>query len=360
MTPPFTRSAAWGLLALSLAACDQAAPPEQRAAEVGVEAATVSAYSPTVALTGEIAARVTSELSFRVSGRLVERKVEVGDHVTADQVLATIDPVEQRANLSAAQASVDAADAKLRQAVSTFERQQSLIRQGFTTRREYDQAEEDLRAAQGNVAAAKALLGTAQDDLSQTVLKAGAPGIITARSAEAGEVVQSAQTVYSLAQDGPRDAVFYVYETIFLQEPVGGAISVSLVSDPKVAANARLREVSPVVDAASGTVKVKFEIADPPPAMALGAAVSGTGQFKSKPVIFLPWSALSSDEGKPAVWVVDPASRAASLRRIVVGGYEVGRIVVRDGLAAGQLVVSRGQQLLSPNQIVTPIEVRAP
>ena len=120
--------------------------------------------------------------------------VNVGDHVTADQVLARLDPQQQQATVTAAEAAVQAAEAVLRQATSTYERQKALLAQGFTTKREHDQAEEAYRTAQASLDAAQAQLGTARDQLSDTVLRAGVPGVITARNAETGQVVQAAQT----------------------------------------------------------------------------------------------------------------------------------------------------------------------
>lgn len=343
-------------MASLLSACGEEAAPPSPPLRVVVQTVQRSEYSPTVSLTGEVIARVVSELSFRTSGRVVDRRVEIGDHVTADQILATLDPEEQQANVTAARAGVQAAEAQLRQTTSAFDRQRTLLTQGFTTRREHDQAEEALRTAQSRLDAARAELGTAQDQLNQTTLRAGTAGIITARNVEAGEVVQAAQTVYTLAQDGPRDAIFNLYESIFIHEPANRTIRVALVADPGVTGTARPREISPVVDPASGTVRVRLEIIDAPAAMTLGAALIGTGQFQPQPVILLPWSALSSAEGGPAVWVVDPATRAVSLRRITVEAYEVERILVRDGLEPGQVVVTRGQQLLRPGQVVDPVE----
>jgi RND family efflux transporter MFP subunit len=349
-----------GLLALALCGCRQEAQPVREPAPVVVQAAQLADRVSEIVLTGEIAARVTSELSFRVGGRITDRRVEVGDHVSADQVLATIDPQEQQANVDAARAGVQAAEAQLRQASSTFERQKALIQQGYTTRREYDAAEEAFRAGQGALNVARAQLGTAEDQLSQTVLKPGVAGVITARSAEAGQVVQSAQSVFTLAQDGPRDAVFDVHESIFALEPAGDTIQVALVSDPNVRAAAKLRETSPTVDPANGTVRVKFEIVDPPPAMTLGATVMGTGRLKGRAAITLPWSALSSQDGKPAVWTVDPQSKAVSLIPVSIASYEVGLLLVRDGLKPGQLVVTRGQQLLRPGETVDPVTEAKP
>lgn len=136
--------------------------------------------------------------------------------------------------------------------------------------------------------------------MNQTTLRAGTAGIITARNVKAGEVVQAVRTVYTLAQDGPRDAIFNVYESIFIHEPAGRTIRVALVADPGVTGIARPREISPVIDPASCTVRVRLEIIDPPPAMTLGAALIGTGQFRPRPVIMLPWNALSSESGEPA------------------------------------------------------------
>lgn len=348
-------AAAGSVAAIILAACSEAPPPPRSALRVGVEVTAVTDYAPEIALTGEVAARVSSELSFRVGGRVLERRAEVGDRVAASQVLAVLDPEEQRANVTASEADVASAEAKVRQTTSTFERQKALIAQGFTTRRDYDQAEQELRTSQGSLEGARAQLGTARDGLDQTVLRPDAAGIITARSVEGGQVVQSAQTVYTLAQDGPRDAVFFVYESIFVREPSAPTIEVALVADPAVRALARIREVSPAVDTATGTVRVKFDIIDPPVGMTLGAAVVGRGRFTPERRIGLSWNVLSSRDGKPAVWIVDAGTKAVSLRPITIEAYDVERIVVRDGLDDGQMVVTRGQHLLHPGQVVEPV-----
>ena len=224
-------------VALGLVACKQETNrSENPPTVVQVETVTLTEYAPTVRLTGDIRAEVESDLSFRVSGRIIERTVDVGDHVTADQVLARLDPQQQQATVTAAEAAVQAAEAVLRQATSTYERQKALLAQGFTTKREHDQAEEAYRTAQASLDAAQAQLGTARDQLSYTVLRAGVPGVITARNAETGQVVQVAQSVFSIAQDGPRDAVFHVHESIFTNEPGDPAIELTLVSDPAVKA----------------------------------------------------------------------------------------------------------------------------
>lgn len=338
---------------LGLAACQrEVSRPPSFPTMVQVETVALTDYAPTVRLTGEIRAKVESDLSFRVAGRVSKRLVEVGDHVAADQVLATLDPQQQQATVTGAEAAVQAAQAVLREATSTYERQKALLVQGFTTKREHDQAQEAYRTAQAALDTANAQLGTARDHLSDTVLRAGVAGVITARKAETGQVVQSAQTVFSIAQDGPRDAVFQVYESIFTHEPAEPAVALTLVSDPSVSAKGSVRQISPTVDPSSGTVRVKVGIENPPPAMRLGAAVVGEGHFQPRRLVTVPSNALSSENGYPAVWTVDPRTRAVSLKSVAVEGYETGRVIVRQGLEPGEVVVTGGAQFLRPRQVV--------
>ncbi|HSS84826.1 MAG TPA: efflux RND transporter periplasmic adaptor subunit, partial [Reyranella sp.] len=92
-------------------------------------------FAPPITLTGVIAARIRTDLSFRLSGKISERLVNVGDHVELNQVLARLDPDEQQAELVSAQAGVASAEAMVRQAAAAFERQKDLLGRGNTTRR---------------------------------------------------------------------------------------------------------------------------------------------------------------------------------------------------------------------------------
>ena len=150
-----------------------------------------------------------------------------------------------------------------------------------------------MRTAEGVLEAAKAQLGTAKDALGYTELRAGAAGVITARNLEVGQVVQSAQPVFGLAQDGERDAVFDVDE-FFLAELDEGPVALTLVSDRAVTASGVVREVSPAVDPKSSTVRVKVAIQNPPAAMTLGSAVAGTRTSQSAAQITVPWTALTA------------------------------------------------------------------
>ena len=118
---------ALALLATPLGACnDPSAAPVERAALVHTELVQPRDGQAALTLTGEVQARFSADLSFRVSGRVLERLVDVGAHVNAGDVLARLDPAEQQADFDAATAGVAAAEAQLRVAQATFDRQSSL------------------------------------------------------------------------------------------------------------------------------------------------------------------------------------------------------------------------------------------
>lgn len=309
-------------------------------------------FAPSLTFTGDIEARIQTDLAFKVSGKISERLVNVGDHVTKGQVLARLDPEQQDADVASAKASVASAQAMLRQSTGAFERQRSLLATGNTTRHNYDQAESTLRTNEGQLRQAQADLATAQDMLSNTELRADADGVITRQAAEAGQVVAQAQVIYTLARDGPRDAVFNVHELALVHLAADKGLRLSLVSNPAVQAVGDVRETSPAVDPSTQTVKVKVGLRQTPPEMSLGVLVNALAPVTARNVIMVPWSSLFDVAGKPAVWTVDPGASTVSLKPIVIDRYTRHSIAVASGLQPGEVVVSAGIQLLRPGQKV--------
>jgi RND family efflux transporter MFP subunit len=351
---PMSAAFALVLLAASLGACnDRAATAVERAAFVHTEIVQPQDGQASLTLSGEVQARFRADLSFRVSGRVLERLVDVGARVNAGDLLARLDPAEQQADFDAATAAVAAAEAQLRVAQATFDRQSNLLSSGFTTRVAYDQAQEQLRTAQSTLESANAELGRTREALGDTELHARAAGVITARSLEVGQVVQAAQSAFALAQDRERDAVFDVPESMFLGDIEGGRVSLALVSGPDVTGVGYVREISPVIDPKSSTVRVKVAIQNPPPAMTLGSVIAGTAGTKPTTEITVPWTALTATGSRPAVWIVDPKTKTASLKPVTVGAYEAGAVLIKEGLEAGDRVVVDGGKLLSSGQPVT-------
>jgi len=298
---------------------------------------------------------VQSDLGFRVGGRVVERLVNVGDHVAKGQLLARLDPAQQQADLQAAQANLSAAEAQARQAASTLQRQKSLLDQGFTTRSGFDQAQSQAKTADNSVASAQAALAIAKTALADTELHADADGIITARKADVGEVVQAASAIFTVAQDGARDAAFDIDEASALNALETPDISLVMVGNPSVTATGKVREMAPTLNTATGTIRVKVGIDAAPAGMTLGALVIGRATVTPQPAFKVPWTALASLGGAPAVWIEDPASHQVSMRAVTLLAYESGVIYISGGLKDGDRVVTEGGKFLTPGQSVSDL-----
>lgn len=309
-------------------------------------------FTLTLALTGTVAPKFQSNIAFRTSGKIIDRLVEIGDHVAANQILAVLDPRDQTANVDTVTAGLASAQALLVQATIAFERQQALLTGGYTTRPSYDAAQQQLRTQQAAVESAKAALGTAQEQLGYTKLRAGIAGIVVGRNAEAGQVVQAGQTVFSLAQDGPRDAVFDIYEAALTPPPASRTAKIVLQSDPSVVTQGQVREISPSVDDKSGAVRVKIELDHTPERMSLGATVVGSGDFQPQRAIVLPRSALFRWNDAPSLWLYDAASRTVQPKPVMVARYDGDNLVLSGGVTPGDVVVTAGIQFLHPGQVV--------
>jgi RND family efflux transporter MFP subunit len=306
----------------------------------------------TVVLTGQISAENEAALSFRIGGRIIERLANVGDRVEPDQVLAKLDPQNELNTLRSAQAALSAAEGRVIETSNAFDRQKVLLPQGFTTQALFDQAQQALRTAQSQLDNAEAQLHIAKDRVSYTQLKAGVAGSITARTAESGEVVQAGQTVFQVARQDGRDAVFDVPAQVIRSAPADARIVVSLTDDPSITANGRVRLVDPQADPITRTFRVRIGLIDPPAAMFLGATVKGRMELESEPGIALPASALTRINGQPAVWLVDPKDMTVSLHNVQIGRFDPGSVLVSHGLEGGEVVVTAGVQALHPGQKV--------
>jgi RND family efflux transporter MFP subunit len=343
------------LIAATITGCENQTPPTPAARPVRTVTIERSTEGETLSLTGQVRAKDEVNLAFRLDGRIIRRLVNVGDRVTAGQVVAKLDPQNQQNSLRSAQAALAATNAQLTQARATFSRQQQLLKGGWTTRANFDEAEKAIKTSEAQVDSAQAQLRIAQDQLSYTVLTADAAGAITAVGAESGEVVHAGQMVVQFAHEGARDAVFDVSEQIMRTGPRDPLVEIALADDPRVTATGRVREVAPQADSATRTFRVKVAIIDPPEAMRLGSTVTGRIKLSAPAGVAVPASALTEANGRPALWVVDTRSETVALRNVDVLRYDAADVVISQGLETGEIVVTAGVQTLHPGQKVRPL-----
>jgi len=185
-----------------------------------------------------------------------------------------------------------------------------------------------------------------------TVLKADAPGVVTAVGAEPGEVVAAGRMIVQLARRDGRDAIFEVPPDVVRTLPLDSTIAVSLSSQPGVATTGRVREVAPQADPVTRTFRIRVGLADPPAAMRLGTSVQGRIAGSEIAALAVPASALVRRGEATGVWIVDPDKRTVSLRKLEVRSVDPARDFVTAGLATGDIVVTAGAGQLRDGQSV--------
>ena len=336
--------------ALFVAAADGAPRP--------VRVATVALVQPGAALTlsGTVQARTLADLAFRVAGKVVERRVEIGDHVRTGQVLARLDPADLHLSEQAAQAALTAAQADAANTKADLGRYEGLGRSSPAyLPSEYDRRVSAARMAAARLVQAERQAALARDQSSYGNLLADAEGVITALPVQVGQVVAAGQTVASLAHTDQTEVVVDVPENRLGDVGSVGDLTISLWATPGTALHGHVREIGALADPATRTFAVKVAIADAPAsALALGMTASVRFATSGPPVAVLPATALADQAGQPAVWVLDPAAQRAQLRPVRLAGYAAdGSMIVADGLKPGEQVVTAGTGLIEPGMALT-------
>jgi membrane fusion protein, multidrug efflux system len=347
-----SRIAVAALIAATVAGCDKASPPVSEARPVRTVTVQHGAEGEIVSLTGQVRAKDQASLAFRLDGRMIERPVHIGDVLKPGQVVARLDPQIQDNALRSAEANFASLEATLTQARLTFGRQQQLIKDGWTTRANFDEVQQKLLSAEAQVDAAQAQVRTAREQQSYTVLSVDSPVDVTATGAEPGEVVHAGQMIVQVARQAGRDAVFDVPEQLIRNNPPDTQVDIALTNDPQVKATGRVCEVSPQADSGTRTFQVKVGIIDPPAAMKLGDTVVGRIRLTAPPGVEVPAGALTETNGRPAVWLVDAQNHTVSLHNVEVLRYDPATVVISRGLETGEIVVTAGVQTLRPGQKV--------
>ncbi len=303
--------------------------------------------------TGHLRARSEVNLAFRISGRIIQRNVGVGDKVQAGQTMALLDSEVERNARNSAQAEVAAARAALDQSEALEKRQNRLLTQRAVSTNDYEIALRQLKTTRAQLDSAESHLKSAEEELSYTELKSDAAGVITDKGAEVGEVVPAGKMVLQVAQETGRDAVFDVpAQAIRDGLSIGAQGDVWLADHPETRAGGKIREISPQADPVTRNYQVKVELVDPPAGMFLGATVLGRLKLKAEPLIEIPSSALTMIERQHAVWVVDGRNQHVHRRLITISRYAPDSVIVSQGLSSGERVVTAGVQTLHEDQPV--------
>ena len=339
------------LLCLVLASCSR---PVEKVEEIRpVRAMVVAAGTgkTIIELAGEIQPRYESQLGFRVGGKLIARKVEVGTLVKRGQVLMQLDPLDLQLAQSQAKAAVSATESTLALAKADLDRYRELRQKNFVSQALLDAKEAAYKSAVASHEQANAGLKVQANQSSYSTLYADADGVITAVQAEVGQVVAAGTPVVKLARTAEKEVRVSIPEDQIEVLRQVTDLAVKTWANSNVAISGRLRELSPIADPATRTYTAKISLPRAGPEIRLGMTATVQFAVPALPGIHLPMTALLNSKEGTAVWVVE--SGVVKLVPVQVASATGTEVLIAQGLSAGQSVVTAGVNQLRPGQKVS-------
>jgi RND family efflux transporter MFP subunit len=337
------------LATVAIAGCKGEAAIEEKEVARPVKVAVVAAapQGRTLTYSGVVKPRIESSIGFRVGGKIVERAVNVGDPVKVGQVIARLDDTDLKLAEASAKAAVGGARTRRDVARDNLERAKPLLAKQFISQASYDIRRNELDAAVSALETAEAQLRQAANATSYTTLTADKAGIVTAVTAEPGQVVSPGQPVIAIAEAGAIEVAIGVPEQDAGRLAVGQGAAVALWAGAGPEAEGSIREIAGQADAASRTYPVRVAVAAPPKGMRLGmtatVAIHIDGEVAG---VVVPLTALTEAGGAPAVFVVDTQKKTVRRTPVILAGPVAVGIRVAGGLKAGDIVVTAGVQFL--------------
>jgi membrane fusion protein (multidrug efflux system) len=286
---------------------------------------TVASYiTSTANLVAENQVKILSE----VEGRVSRLTVEEGDFVSRNQILATL--VRDDAEIALRKAELKETNARL-----AYDRGQDLIEKELISREEFDRFTMDYEIA-------KQELAEARWRLEKTTIRAPFAGQISERMIQVGQNIQLADELFQITDYDPLIARIFLPERDILGLEEGRDVKIRLNADENVEFGGRIRQISPVVDTSTGTVKVIIEAVDEPRAVRPGSFVTiDIVRETHSEALLIPREAVVRELQSAHVFVVE---EEFARRRDIALGLEEGDVVeALKGLEQGERVITAGQ-----------------
>jgi RND family efflux transporter MFP subunit len=329
----------------------------------------------------EVAARYSNPMSFRVPGKLIERKVRIGDTVKKGEIVAQLDPIDAQRQAASAKATLDAAEHRLLFEKQQLDRDSAQSEQNLIAANQLEQTQDAYSAAQAGREQAAAQWVVARNNLEYNTLIADHDGVITSENADTGQVVSAGQAVYGLAWSGDIDVTLDAAASDLGRIAVGQTASVTFPALPGRRFDARVREITPAADPQSRTYRVKLTLTQPGQVVRLGmtgdatlspvaagagasgaagaGAAGGAGTAAGVGVtevsFTLPTTAIFHQGNAPAVWVINPGTSTLELRPVTVRSYSDHSTTISGGLHDGETVVLAGVHTVYAGEHVSSV-----
>lgn len=350
--------AACAIATLLLGACAAKSSDDPRTQAPLVRTTVVRDAGPALrSFTGVVAARIQSNLGFRVPGKLIERLVDTGQTVKRGQPLARIDPVDLNLAAHAQQEQVAAARALATQTAADEVRYRKLLERNVISASAHDQAKAAADSTSAQLRAVEAQAIVARNASNYATLVADVDGVVMETLVEPGQVVSAGQVVVRIAHAGPREAIVQLPET--LRPALGSIGRATLFGNDSVSVPATLRQLSDVADAQTRTFEARYVLGEQLASAPLGTTVTIqlAGASPGDPTALeIPIGALLDAGQGPGVWVITGTPAHATWRPVKVARMDDERAYIGGQIESGERVVALGAHLLREGEPVRVID----
>lgn len=337
-----------------MSACGKSEPPPEPIRPVKVWQVGMQSSASGFELPGEVRARRENPLAFRVGGKVVECRADLGATVKRGQVLARLEGEDYRLVSQSGAASVAELKSTAVFADAELARYRTLREKGFVSAAVLDQKKAAADAARAKLEAMQSTNAMQNRQLGYTDLAADSDGVLTAADCNPGQVVAVGQPVFRLAQGAQREIEVHVPESQ-VTHLKGASYSVGLNATPEKLYRGTLRELAAAADPATRTYAARIVLEAPDAALRLGMSASVQVSGKGDKALRLPLSAVTGRDGQPKVWKLDKSSTVHGVA-VTLGEIEGNEVRVAGGLAQGDQIVVAGANLLREGQVVRPLK----
>jgi membrane fusion protein (multidrug efflux system) len=331
------------LLALSGAACGGGEAKENSQLPSVTEAIVEAVdLKEEIRASGDLNARLHTTIAAEVAGRITGIAVDEGVSVKKGATVIEIDPERRRLELDAGRAQLSQAQANYTNARRQTERIRKLRDQNVSSDQKLEESETALTLARSRVDAERAALGVTERTLADASVKAPFAGMIARRSVQLGEFVQPGKPLVELVALDPLEVVFSLTELDTERVRMGQKIEVSVGAFPDRVFQGEVSFISPTVDPATRTLRIKAEIDNDEGHLRPGLFTRvSLGVAPRSGVVMVPEEALIQRSEGAVLFKIGAEERVKRVA-VTTGVRDAGRVEVRGDVAPGDRVVRRG------------------
>jgi membrane fusion protein, multidrug efflux system len=339
-------------LAAALYACGGDETTQAKGTPVSAERVAAHRIEEQIQATGELVAVEEASVAAEVSGRITKLRVAEGAHVSSGDVVLEIDRERRELELANERAMVAGARSEIAQQKRELERIRTLHESEAASQSQLDAASTRVFSAEAVLAAAEAKLGMAQLALRNASVTAPFDGMVARRFVSTGDHVTEGEPLFDLVALDPIEVEFHLSERDSARVAVGRPVDVRVTPYPEEVFHATVHVVSPRIDPATRTLRVKARVENPERKLRPGLfARADLGVAVRESVPMIPEQAVLQRSDGSVVFVVRDGNRAER-RPVRLGMFRDGLAEVVEGVAVGEQVIVRGSSRLVDGAVV--------